>query len=65
MLVKYFKDTDTLYLEFQADDVVEPRDLDENTIMDLDEEGNVCAITCEHASTRTDVQKVSQEGIAA
>lgn len=65
MKVKYFKDTDTLYIEFQAQDVVESRDLDENTIMDLDAEGKVCAITFEHASTRTDVQKVSLEGIAA
>ena len=65
MIVKYFKDTDTLYIEFQAQDVFESRDLDENTIMDLDADGNVCAITFEHASTRTDVQKVSLEGIAA
>ena len=65
MKVKYFKDTDTLYIEFQAQDVVESRDLDENTIMDLDAEGGVCAITFEHASTRTDVQKISLEGIAA
>jgi uncharacterized protein YuzE len=65
MKVMYFKDTDTLYIEFQAQDVVESRDLDENTIMDLDAEGGVCAITFEHASTRTDVQKISLEGIAA
>ena len=65
MIVKYFKDTDTLYIEFQSQDVFESRDLDENTIMDLDEDGNICAITFEHASTRTDVQKISLEGIAA
>lgn len=65
MIVRYFKDTDTLYIEFQSEDVFESRDLDENTIMDLDADGNVCAITFEHASTRTDVQKVSLEGIAA
>ena len=65
MKVKYFKDTDTLYIEFGAMDVFESRDLDENTIMDLDAGGNVCAMTFEHASSRTDVQKVSLEGIAA
>lgn len=65
MIVKYFKETDTLYIEFQAQDVAESRDLDENTIMDLDADGNICAITFEHASTRTDVQKISLEGIAA
>ncbi len=65
MKVQYFKDTDTLYIEFRVEDVSESRDLDENTIMDLDADGNVCAITFEHASRRTDVQQVTLEGIAA
>jgi uncharacterized protein YuzE len=65
MKVKYFKDTDTLYIEFRELEIVESRDLDKNTILDLDDEGNVCAITFEHASTRTDVQQVTLEGIAA
>ncbi len=65
MKVKYFKDTDTLYIEFNAQNITETKDLDENTVLDLDMEGNVCAITFEHASARTDVQHVTVEGIAA
>jgi uncharacterized protein YuzE len=65
MKVKYFKDTDTLYIEFRDLEIFESRDLDKNTILDLDGEGNVCAITFEHASARTDVQQVTLEGIAA
>lgn len=65
MKVKYFKETDTLYIEFQADRVAESRDLDENTVIDLDANGNVCAITFEHASSRTDVGHITLEGIAA
>jgi len=65
MKVKYFKDTDTLYIEFRSECGVESRDLDENTIIDLDAEGNVCAITFEHASSRTDVEQITLEGIAA
>jgi len=65
MKVKYFSDTDTLYIEFQESDIAESRDLDENTILDLDAEGNVCAITFEHASKRTDVEHLTVEGIAA
>jgi uncharacterized protein YuzE len=30
MKVKYFQDTDTLYIEFRADHVAQTRDLDEN-----------------------------------
>lgn len=65
MKVKYFSDTDTLYIEFRDRPITQSRDLDENTVMDLDAEGNVCAITFEHASTRTDIQHLSVEGIAA
>lgn len=65
MKVQYFKDTDTLYIEFQSRDIADTRDLDENTVLDLDAEGNVCAITFEHASLRTDVSRLNVEGIAA
>ncbi len=65
MKVKYFKDTDTLYIEFCEGDVAESKELDENTILDVDARGNVCAITFEHASERTDVQRLTVEGIAA
>ncbi len=65
MKVKYFEDTDTLYIEFRDHDIAESRDLDENTVLDVDKHGNVCAITFEHASERTDVSRLSVEGIAA
>lgn len=65
MKVKYFEDTDTLYIEFRDDTNVESRDLDEHTAMDVDADGNVGGITFEHASERTDVQRLVVEGIAA
>jgi uncharacterized protein YuzE len=65
MKIQYFEDTDTLYIEFKAADVAESRDLDENTVLDLDKQGNVCALTVEHAKQRTDIPKFSYELIAA
>lgn len=65
MKVQYFADTDTLYIEFKGQEISETRDLDENTLLELDSEGNVCAITFEHASKRTDVKHLNIEGIAA
>ena len=65
MKIQYFKDTDTLYIEFRDRDIAESKDLDENTVLDLDADGNVCAITFEHASRRTDVHRLTVEGIAA
>jgi uncharacterized protein YuzE len=65
MKVSYFEDTDTLYIEFRDGGIAESRDLDENTILDVDANDNVCAITFEHASQRTDVSHLIVEGIAA
>jgi len=39
MKIKYFEETDTLYIEFRGADVAETRDLDENTLLDLRLEG--------------------------
>jgi uncharacterized protein YuzE len=64
MKIRYFEDTDTLYIEFRALQVAESKDLDENTVLDLDQEGNICAITVEHASQRADIPQFSYEQIA-
>ena len=49
----------------KASVVVETRDLDENTLLDLDADGNIAGMTIEHASTRTDVPTFSYEQVAA
>ena len=63
MKIKYFRDTDTLYIELCAAKVDETRDLDENTLLDLDGEGRLCAITIEHASDRMEIPSFSYEQI--
>ena len=65
MKVRYFEDTDTLLIEFRDSPIVETRDLDENTTLDVDAQGNICAITIEHASTRADAPRFSFEKVAA
>lgn len=53
MKIRYFADTDTLHIEFKDVAIVETRDLDENTLLDLDAHGRIAAITVEHASPRS------------
>ncbi|MHB1098373.1 MAG: DUF2283 domain-containing protein [Burkholderiales bacterium] len=65
MKIKYFQDTDTLYIEFRAGEITETRDLDEDTLLELDAKGNICAMTIEHARDRADVPHFSFEQIAA
>ena len=50
MKIKYFQDTDTLYIELRRG---ETKDLDKNTLLDLDGDGRLCAITIEHSSQPT------------
>ncbi len=49
----------------KAVEVVESRDLDEDTVIDLDAKGNICAMTMEHAKGRADVPRFTFEEIAA
>ena len=63
MNVKYFADTDTLYIELYPAEVDETRDLDEDTLLELDTAGRLCALTIEHASTRMAIPAFSYEQI--
>jgi uncharacterized protein YuzE len=65
MKIRYFQDTDTLYIEFRSAQVAETRDLDEETLLDVDAEGKICGITVEHAQRRVeDIPHVSFEQVA-
>jgi uncharacterized protein YuzE len=65
MKIRYFTDTDTLHIEFRDQPVAETRDLDENTLRDVDAQGNICAITVEHASKRAGIPEFSYEEVNA
>jgi uncharacterized protein YuzE len=65
MKIKYFQETDTLYIEFKSEEIAESRDLDENTLLDFDGGGNICAITIEHAKDLTDIPQFSYELVAS
>jgi uncharacterized protein YuzE len=61
MKVQYFADTDTLFIQFRDVAVAETRDLDEDTLLDVDADGNMCAMTIEHASRRAGAPELSYE----
>jgi uncharacterized protein YuzE len=65
MKIKYFQDTDTLYIELRAAKVAETSDVDENTLLDIEENGKICGITIEHAAERVDLPNFSFERMAA
>ena len=65
MKIKYFQDTDTLYIALRPGEANETKDLDENTLLDLDGDGRLCTITIEHASQRTAAPSFSYERFSA
>ena len=65
MKIRYFQETDTLHIEFRQSPVAETRDLDENTQIDFDERGGICAMTLEHASERADLPTLDYQQVAA
>lgn len=65
MTIRYFTETDTLLITFRDVPVAETRDLDEHTIADVDANGEICAITVEHASTRAGIPAFSYEQVSA
>jgi uncharacterized protein YuzE len=65
MKIQYFAETDTLHIEFRDVPVAETRDLDENTLLDVDAQGAICAMTIEHASERAGIPQFSYEQFAA
>jgi uncharacterized protein YuzE len=64
MKIRYFIETDTLLIEFRDSEDSETKDLDENTLLDVDVDGNLCSITVEHASERTGMPQFSYEQVA-
>ncbi|MEA5532495.1 DUF2283 domain-containing protein [Crocosphaera sp. XPORK-15E] len=63
MKIQYFEDTDTLYIIFSKNSPIETRDLDENTLIDLDENGQLCSMTIEQAKERVGIPEIEYKTI--
>jgi len=64
MEIKYFNDTDTLYVVFNNNEVEETKDLNDNVLLDLDKNGNIVSMTFEHAKSITNVLNFSFQQIS-
>lgn len=65
MKLRYFEDTDTLYIELRDAAVADTRDLDESTLIDVDDKGRLIAITIEHAKDRAELAHLVFERVEA
>lgn len=65
MKVKYFIETDSLYIKLNDREAVETTELNENVLVDLDRDGKVVSLTIEHAMEHTGKLDFSYETSAA
>jgi uncharacterized protein YuzE len=61
MTVRYFSDTDTLLVNFSDREVAETRDLTENVLIELDEQGRLVSMTIEHAKQQMDTTEFTYQ----
>ena len=61
MNVKYFPDTDTLLVNFSDREIAETRDLTENVLVELDEQGRLVSMTIEHAKQQMNVTEFNYQ----
>jgi uncharacterized protein YuzE len=64
MQIKYFQETDTLLINFNDNLISETKDINENVIVELDENGNVVSMTIEHAKNIANINDLSYQQVA-
>ena len=64
MEMKYFPDTDTLLINFTRKEVAETRDINENTLIEVDSDGQLVSMTIEHAKQHMDIENFSYQKVA-
>ena len=65
MKVRYFEQTDTLYVELSDRDPAQTEQLNENVLLELDKDGRVVGLTIEHAKQAKGKLDFSYETVAA
>ena len=65
MKIRYFSDTDTVHIEMTNNPAVDTMEFNEQTLVELDADGNVVAITIEHAQKTANLRTFSFEQIPA
>lgn len=64
MKITYFEDTDTLLVYFSDNKIVDFKDINENTLIELDADGKVVSMTIEHAKNQTEISSFSFNQVA-
>jgi uncharacterized protein YuzE len=58
MKLKYYPDTDSLYIDLSHRTSVESREISEGVVLDYDDSGNVVGIDIDNASSKVDLHEL-------
>jgi len=58
MKMKYYKDTDSLYIDLSESPSVESREVSDGVVLDYDAEGHLVGIDIDNAKTKVALEKL-------
>ena len=58
MKMKYYKDTDSLYIDLSENPSVESKEVSEGVVLDYDAQGNLVGIDIDNAKTKVALEKL-------
>jgi uncharacterized protein YuzE len=58
MKLKYYKDTDSLYIDLSGNLSCESREVSEGIVLDYDDKGNLVGIDIDNATTKVALEKL-------
>jgi len=63
MRVRYYADTDSLYIDLSSGPGAESREVTPGVVLDLDAGGRVVGVDIDHASKLIDLSRLEAEGL--
>lgn len=58
MKIKYYAETDSLYIDLSAKKAVDSREIEEGIVLDFDENGHLAGIDIDQAAKHLDLKEV-------
>ena len=65
MRLKYYPETDSLYIDLSSKPSAQSREISEGVVLDYDAEGNIVGIDIDNASRKVDMNEVTLSRIPA
>ena len=65
MKLKYYKETDSLYIDLSSKPSSESKEISEGIVLDYDAEGNIVGIDIDNASKKIDLKEIILSKIPA